>query len=185
MDNYQKCKEDDKFMYYKCRNQKTKGCSSILKVDKDTFVVVSNTHNDACRRAIKRKNDLLKNNRELAHSVENFRHTDHQQISNMSIMNSNYEDMDVITNLNLNNSDSMTYSNYVLCKFGDASISEICRSVSQNTSNFGEESLGNFMKAEFACINNVIEEAVKENECEKNVSDKVNEMSEEKEHKEK
>ena len=70
-------------------------------------------------------------------------------------------------------------------KAKEMSMSESLSSISQNMSNFGDESLGNFIKTDFNHVDNVIKEVYEKKECEKNVSDKVNEMSEEKEHKEK
>jgi hypothetical protein len=61
MEGYIKCSEDLEFIYYKCKNQKTKHCKSTLKEAKTSGLIIGTVHIRACKLAEKRKKENDKN----------------------------------------------------------------------------------------------------------------------------
>jgi hypothetical protein len=54
---FTKAKEDNNYVYYRCRNRKTKNCSSLQKLNKETLVTEATPHSDKCRISEKRLRD--------------------------------------------------------------------------------------------------------------------------------
>jgi hypothetical protein len=63
MEGFRKCKQDEQYTYYKCKNQKSKGCQAIAKEDRITLEFSGTGHNGACRKDTLRKsnNSVLSN----------------------------------------------------------------------------------------------------------------------------
>ena len=55
MEGYVKCSEDLEFIYYKCKNQKTKQCKSALKEAKTSSLITGTAHSRACKLRKKEK----------------------------------------------------------------------------------------------------------------------------------
>jgi hypothetical protein len=67
MEGFSKCGENNNYIYFKCKNQKTKNCKSIVKLCKHTMEIqCEHGHNNSCRKSNAKKKEKANNNSGLA-----------------------------------------------------------------------------------------------------------------------